>query len=220
MELIDYIRVVQKRWWIVVVAVVLTAGSAYAFSELQPPEYTSTAEVVINPARPDWGLAQSSQLLLRSYMTVANSYKWAKALIEDPEWQFPMTPEQLRSKVHFAAEIDRMTIKIEAEENDPTQANRIAKAWAQRLVEWRESQNNDQNKEDRVYAILRDEPRAAQSFPPSSTVMVAAGSVFGLVVAGVVIFFLEWMEATVVSGPRDLEQRLGLTVVGAIPESD
>jgi len=73
MELNDYVRIFRKRWWIIVVAVAVTAGSTLVFSELQHPQYTSTAEVIISPARPDFGLTQSAKILLRSYMTVANS---------------------------------------------------------------------------------------------------------------------------------------------------
>ena len=72
MELLEYIRILRKRWWIFVVAVALTAGSAYVFSRLQPPEYTSTAEIIIEPARTDWGLTQAAKMLLRTYMTVAD----------------------------------------------------------------------------------------------------------------------------------------------------
>ena len=217
MELQDYIRILRKRWWIIVVAVALTSGSALVFSKLQHPEYTSTAEIVIEPARPDWGLAQSAKMLLRTYMTVADSYSWAQDVID--ELQLPMTPEQLRGNAHFAAEDDRMVIKLEIEAYDGDQANDIARTWGQHLVQWRDNQNQRQNKEDRVYAYLRDQPRYAQSWPKTK-VVTAAGGIFGLVIAGVVIFFLEWVEAGVIHTPQDLEHQLNLTVVGTIPSSD
>jgi len=217
MEFGDYVRILRKRWWIIVVAVVLTAGSALAFSELQHPEYTSTAEIVIEPARPDWGLAQSAKMLLRTYMTVADSYSWAQAVIE--EMELPMTPEQLRSNAYFAAEDDRMVIKLEIEAYDGDQANDIARTWAEQLVQWRDNQNQQQRKEDRVYAYLRDQPRYAQSWPKTK-VVTAAGGIFGLVIAGVVIFFLEWLEAGVVRTPQDLERQLNLAVMGTIPPTD
>ena len=50
--------------------------------------------------------------------------------------------------------------------------------------------------------------------------MLAAGAVFGLVIAGVVIFFLEWLEAGIIRTPQELERQLNLTVVGAIPAAD
>jgi capsular polysaccharide biosynthesis protein len=217
MELADYIRILRKRWWIITVAVVLTAGSALVFSKLQHPEYTSTAEIVIEPARPDWGLTQSAKMVLRTYMTVADSYSWAQDVID--EMELPMTPEQLRGNAHFAAEDDRMVVKLEVEAYDGDQANDIARTWAQLLVQWRDSQNQRQRKEDRVYAYLRDQPRYVQSWPKTK-IVTAAGGIFGLVIAGVVIFFLEWLEAGVIRTPQDLERQLNLTVMGAIPSSD
>jgi receptor protein-tyrosine kinase len=215
MEFSDYVRILRKRWWIIIVAVGLTAGSAVLFSELQHPQYTSTAEVIINPARPDFGLTQSAKILLRSYMTVADSYQWAQDVID--ELQLPMTPEGLRADTNFAAQDDRMVIKIEVEDYDGDQANDIARTWANLLVQWRDQENTKLRKEDRVEAILRDQPRYGQSWPPSTKIMLAAGVVFGLVIAGVIIFFLEWLEAGIVRTPQDLEHQLDLTVVGAIP---
>jgi len=217
MELVNYVRILRKRWWIIIVAVVFTAGSAFLFSKLQHPEYTSTAEIVIEPARPDWGLAQSAKMLLRTYMTVADSYSWAQDVID--ELQLPMTPEQLRSNAHFAAEDDRMVIKLEIEAYDGDQANDIARTWATLLIQWRDQQNQLQNKEDRVYASLRDQPRYSQSWPKTK-VVTAGGGVFGLVIAGVIIFSLEWLEAGIVRTPQDLERQLNLTVVGAIPSAE
>ena len=112
-----------------------------------------------------------------------------------------------------------MVIKIEIEDYDGDQANDIARTWAQLLVEWRDSQNQRQRKEDRVYAYLRDEPRYVQSWPKTK-IVTAAGGVFGLVIAGVVIFFLEWLEAGIVRTPQDVERQLNLAVVGAIPSTD
>jgi capsular polysaccharide biosynthesis protein len=217
MEFGDYVRILRKRWWIIILAVVLTAGSALIFSKLQYPEYTSTAEIVIEPARPDWGLAQAAKMVLRTYMTVTDSDQWAQEVIDLLE--LPMTPQQLRSNAHFAAEDDRMVIKLEIEDHDGDQANDIARAWAQLLIQWRDNQNQRQNKEDRVYAYLRDQPRYVQSWPKTK-VVTAAGGIFGLVIAGVVIFFLEWLEAGIVRSPQDLERQLNLTVVGAIPPTD
>jgi capsular polysaccharide biosynthesis protein len=156
-------------------------------------------------------------MVLRTYMTVADSDKWAQKVID--RLQLNRRPEQLRSKARFAAEDDRMVIAVEVEDYDGDQANRIAKTWAQLFIEWRDSQNQLQRKEDRVYASMRDEPRYSQSWPKTK-VVTAAGGIFGLVIAGVIVFFLEWVEAGVVRSPQDVEQQLGLVVVGAIPSPD
>jgi capsular polysaccharide biosynthesis protein len=219
MELADYIRIIRKRWWIVAVAVVLTAASALVFGELerrQSPKYTSTVEGIVEPARPDLGLTQSTKWLLRTYMTVADSNKWAQKIIDD--LNLSMTDQDLRGNVRFAALDDRMVIQIEVEDHDATQANRIAQAWGEEIVRWRNEKNAEQRKEDRVYAELRDPATpGAQSWPPGRRILGAAGGVFGLVIAGVVIVFLEWIEVGVIRTPHDLERELGLPVLGAIP---
>jgi capsular polysaccharide biosynthesis protein len=217
MEIGIYLRILRRRWWIIVLAVLLTATSAYVFSKLQYPRYESKAEIVIEPARPDWGLAQAAKMTLRTYMTVADSDRWAQKVID--RLQLNRTPEQLRSKARFAAEDDRMVITVEVEDYDGDQANDIARTWAQLFIEWRDSQNQLQRKEDRVYASLRDEPRYSQSWPKTK-VITAAGGIFGLVIAGVIVFFLEWVEAGVVRSPQDVEQQLDMVVVGAIPRAD
>jgi capsular polysaccharide biosynthesis protein len=214
MELTDYVRILRRRWWIIAVAVLLTAGSAYVFSEQQPPRYTSTAEVIIEPARPDLGLTQSTKWLLRMYMTTADSDQWAQRVID--KLQLSMKYEDLRRNVHFAAQDDRMVIQIQVEDYDGEQANRIAAAWAGLLRDWRDEQNQLQRKEDRVSASLRDYPRYGQTWPKTK-IVTAAGGIFGLVIAGVVIFFLEWVEAGVIRTPQDLERQLNLAVIAAIP---
>ena len=218
MEFGQIVGILRKRWWIILVAVVATAISAVGFTKLQTPTYQSTVEVVIQPARPDFGLTQSAKTLLRSYMTVADSNKWAQQVID--RLRLDMTPQQLRSNARFAAEDDRMVIKIEIEDTDGEQANRIARAWATLLVEWRDSENQRLRKEDRVGAVLRDEPTYSQAWPPRTTIVLAAGVIFGLLIAAVVIFFLEWVESGIIRTPRDVEQWIGVTVLGTVPSAE
>ncbi|MBN1953970.1 MAG: hypothetical protein JW900_02860 [Anaerolineae bacterium] len=218
MELGQYLRILQKRWWIIVVAIVATMASAFLFSRLQQPVYQSTVEVVIQPARPDLGLTQSAKTLLRSYMTIADSNYWAQNVID--RLRLDMVPEQLRANARFAAEDDRMVIRIEIEDADFVQANRIAREWAVLLQEWRDSQNQLQRKEDRVYAELRDEPSYSQAWPPRTAIVLAAGAAFGVLIAGGVIFFLEWVESGIVRTPADVEQWVGATVIGVVPPLD
>ncbi|MCX7855498.1 MAG: Wzz/FepE/Etk N-terminal domain-containing protein [Anaerolineae bacterium] len=218
MELSQYLRILRKRWWIIVVAVLVTAASAIAFSRLQTPVYQSTAEVLIQPARPDLGLTQSAKTLLRSYMSVADSNKWAQEVLN--RLSLDMKPEQLRANARFAAEDDRMIIRIEIEDTDGEQANRIARTWATLLVEWRDQDNQKQRKEDRVFAELRDEPIYSQTWPPRLPIMAAAGAILGLIIAFIIIFFLEWAESGIIRTPDDVEQWLGLAVLGTVPPAE
>ncbi|HUX77140.1 MAG TPA: Wzz/FepE/Etk N-terminal domain-containing protein [Anaerolineae bacterium] len=216
MELADYIRILRKRWWIIAVAVVLTAGSAFIFSRLQTPVYESSAQILVK-VRPDLGLTQSAKWLLRSYVARMYTRDWAERVIE--LGQLPMTPEKLMGNVTVASDESRFVIQIDVEDYDGDVANDIARTWSDLFIQWRNSENTTQRKEDRVEAELLDQPTYVQSWPKTK-IVTAAGGIFGLVIAGVVIFFLEWLEAGVIRTPQDLERQLNLTVMGAIPSSD
>jgi len=213
MELTDYIRILRRRWWIIVMAIVLTAGSAYAFSQLQTPVYKSSAQILVK-VRPDLGLTQSAKWLLRSYVARMYTRDWAEQVINLRE--LPMTPEKLMSNVTIASDESRFVIQIDVEDYDGDIANDIARTWSDLFIQWRNSENAEQRKEDRVKAELLDQPTYVQSWPRTK-IVTAVGGVFGLVIAGVVIFFLEWLEAGIVRTPQDLERQLSLPVVGAIP---
>ncbi len=216
MELGNYVRILRKRWWIVIVAVMLTAGSAFVFSELQTPAYKSSAQVLVK-VRPDLGLTQSAKWLLRSYVARMYTRDWAEDVIERLE--LPMKPEKLMSNVTIASDESRFVIQIDVEDYDGDVANDIASTWSDLFIDWRNSENEEQRKEDRVKAELLDQPTYVQSWPKTKTV-TAAGGIFGLVIAGVVIFFLEWTEAGIVRTPQDVERQLNLVVMGAIPSTE
>ena len=218
MELSQYARILRKRWWIILVAVIATAVSAIGFTRLQRPVYQSTVEVVIEPARPDFGLTQSAKWLLRSYMTVIDSNQYAQEVIDRLE--LDMVPQLLRSNARFSAEDDRLVIRIEIEDTDGDQANDIARTWAVLLREWRDQRNQQQRKEDRVYAELRDDPTYTQAWPPRTAIVLVAGAIFGVLIAAVIIFFLEWVESGIVRTPHDVEQWIGTTVLGTVPPTE
>ena len=217
MELVDYFRILRRRGWIIVLVAAITAASAWAFSDLQTPVYKASAQVSINPARADFGLAQTAKLLLRNYVAIINSRTWANDVVNRLE--LDMTPDQLKGHVIVASDDSRMTIQIDVTDYDPGQATRIANEWAQLLVEWRQQENAQQRKEDQVKALQID-PATWGLFSPKTELNTIAGGIFGLLLAGVIIFFLEWIESGIVRSSDDIERHLGLAILGAIPPTE
>ena len=78
---------------------------------------------------------------------------------------------------------------------------------------------DEQRKEDQVNAYQID-PATAGLFSPKTKINTAAGGILGLLLAGVIIFFLEWVESGVIRSTDDVERSLGLTVLGAVPPTD
>lgn len=214
MKIQDYVRVLRRRGWIIALSIGVAAISALVFSRLQEPVYRASMEVSIELARPDFGLTQTAKLLLRSYAYSIHSEDNAQLVID--QLGLLQTPRELAGDVKVVADDSLLVIKIEADHPDGEMANRIAQAWAQLLVDWRNEQNARQNKEDRVYASIIDMPSYGQ-VRPKTAINVAAGGIFGLVAGGVIVFALEWMEAGVVREPKRMEEELGLAVLGVIP---
>jgi capsular polysaccharide biosynthesis protein len=217
LELSDYFRILRRRGWIIVVLVVITAASAYVFSKLQTPVYRASVNVSINPARADLGLTQSAKWLLRNYVAIVHSEKWAEDVID--RLNIDLTPGQLKGNVTVASDDSRFLIQIDVNDYDPGQATRVADAWAQKLVEWRQQENAQQLKQDQVHAYQIDAATWGL-FSPKTKINTAAGAILGLLLAGVIIFFLEWVESGVVRSATDVERHLGLTVLGTVPPAE
>ncbi|HPD41021.1 MAG TPA: Wzz/FepE/Etk N-terminal domain-containing protein [Anaerolineae bacterium] len=214
MKIQDYLRVLKRRGWLIVLITVLTAASALIFSFLQTPVYRSSVDVGIQAARIDWGQAQTVKILLDSYVTVIHTRPWAQRVIEDLDLM--LEPETLIGDVIIASDSQNLTIQIDVDANDGEQANRIAKRWAELFVEWRNSENQKQLKEDRVFAQILQEP-SYRLLRPKWKINTAAGAVFGLLLGVLAVIALEWFEAGIIRTPRALEEQTGLTVVGIIP---
>ena len=196
---------------------VLTAGSALLFSVVQTPVYQSTVDVLVQPARTDFGLTQSAKLLLDSYVAFLDTENSATEVID--VLQLDMLPETLRGDVHIAAEAQRFLIRIEVENQSGDLANDIARHWAQLLVQWRNDENQKQRREDRVTAIILDHPRYELE-RPRRAINSAAGAVMGLLIGAAVVLVLEYMDAGMVRNRKDVEGILGMAVLGAIPAHD
>ncbi|MEY4222217.1 MAG: hypothetical protein RL334_859, partial [Chloroflexota bacterium] len=154
MPLGEYFRILRRRGWIIVLLAILTAASALVFSTVQNPVYRATVNVLVQPARTDFGLAQSAKLLLDSYVAFLDTDNSAAAIIQD--LQLDMLPETLRADVSIAAEAQRFLITIAVDNENGDAANDIARKWAELLVQWRNDENQKQRREDRVTALLLD----------------------------------------------------------------
>jgi capsular polysaccharide biosynthesis protein len=210
----DYMRVLRRRGWIILLSALVTAASALVFSRLQTPVYRASIEVSIQLARPDLSLTQSAKQLLRSYANVMLSEKRAAMVIQT--LGLFMDPRDLRDDVTIVADDSIMSIKIDVDNPDGEIANQIANTWAQLMVQWRDEQNARQDREDRVFAEIID-LASYRLLRPKLAINVAAGGVLGLALGTLVVLVLEWLEAGVLRDPSSVETEMGLTLIGMIP---
>lgn len=212
MSLTEYFRILRRWGWLLVLVMLLTAGAAYVFSKVQTPIYRST--VVVNlQTRPDLGTTQSAKTLLRSYVTVVDTETFAKKVIDAK--QLDRTPTDLLSDVTIASDDSRFVITIDVKDVNGDVANDIAAQWAHEVVVWRNDQNAKELQPDKVEAVIVDPPQYSL-YRPTTKINVLAGAILGLLLGGVIVFVVEYLESGVIRSSEDVD-RLNLSLLGAIP---
>jgi len=217
MNLIDYANILIRRGWIMLLLGLIAAGAAFAFSKTMNPVYRATQKVLIVPSRSDFGLTQAAKQTLNSHVAYLNSSLRAAEVID--RLQMDMTPEQLRANVRIAPDLDSLVIQLDAEHYSPAQAERIASEWAQLLVLYRNDQNQQARREDRIEASLQDRPVTVLA-RPNLRINTLVGFIAGVFIGGLITFVLEYLESAIVRRREDVEAGAGLPVLASVPPSD
>lgn len=215
MNLLDYVRIVVRRGWIIVLAMILTAGAAYGFSKAQTEEYRATQKVLLLPARNDLGLSETLRILLRSFVEYLNTDQVAQAVIT--ELELDMQPGELRSNATINSDPTTLTIQIDVDLTDGNQAAAIATEWGNQLIDFRDQENSNLRIEDRITARRLDNATYGL-YRPNTKVNVMAGLVLGVLLGAIVVFILEYMESNIIRDADDIERQLDIDLLASVPE--
>lgn len=214
MTLFELLRVLRRRGWIILLAAVLVAASAFGFSKLQTPVYQSVVRLLIQPARPDLGLTQSAKTVLRSYVQWMLTRQNAQRVID--ALQLDRVPDSLLGDVTIASQDENFIIEIDVRNQNGDLANDIALQWSDQFVQWRNTENATLRNEDRVTALMLDAPTYAL-YRPQTLVNTLAGGILGLLLGALAVFALEYLEANILRSPAEAERALGVSVLGVVP---
>jgi capsular polysaccharide biosynthesis protein len=216
-QLKDYLRIITKRGWIILLVAVITTGSALVFSRIQTPVYRSTIYLNVWPARLDWGLQQTIKGLMRNYTGTIASRDTAMKVID--RLQLDITPDELREKLTVTSIESDFLMQIDADDYDPLIARDIAQTTAEVFVERISVYMLDQDKAERVEVSIRDYALPGALHKPKWKINALAGAIFGIIIGGLVVFILEWLQADTLRTSEDVEARIGVAVLGIIPNT-
>ena len=130
-----------------------------------------------------------------------------------------MVPGELRSHAIFASDPTKLTVQIDVTMEDGPLAARVATEYGTLLEEYRTEENRDAQREDRIDAMKIDTATYSQ-FSPKTKINTLAGAVLGLLLGGVIVFGLEYMDSNIVRRREDVERFLDLPVLAAVPAED
>ena len=215
MTIQEYIRIIRRRGWIVVIAALLATVAAYGISYLQKDVYRSTVYVSTVPARPDWGLGNTAKDLLRNFALNLKTYENAQEAIARAK--LDQDPNDFLASVDVAPETDNFAIKIEARNGDGAVARQMALTLAQIFEQERTAYYAQQDKNNRIEVKVRSNAIGYDQIQPKPTVNAIAGAVLGLLLGIGVVLALTWLEADLLRTPAAAERALGIPVLATIP---
>lgn len=137
MDLHDYIRVLRKRWKIVVAITVAGLVAAFTVSALTTPTYRASTQFFISTSQSG---ADTNELLqgnnftqqrVKSYADIVKSRRVLQPVVERLGLQ--MTAKQLAGSVTAEAPLDTVLINVTVTDTSPAQAQRIANAIGQQF---------------------------------------------------------------------------------------
>lgn len=211
----EYWRVIRKRGWIVLAAMLLGAAAAFGISYLQKAEYSAAVDVSTVPARPDWGLGNTAKDLMRNFTANLKTPEVAARVIA--RQQLDMNPYDLLAKTQIEPDSSTFTIKIQVRNADGEVAKQAALGFADEFYEERTAYYAQQDKRDRIEVKIRSRDIGYEQIAPKPRINAIAGAVLGLILGVGIVLLLTWMESDLLRTPAAAERALGVPVLAAIP---
>jgi capsular polysaccharide biosynthesis protein len=214
MQLVDYLTVIRRRWWIIVVVAMVATVSAFAFSRLQERLWRSEASYLVVPNRYDNGLL----IVLRDRMNSFRSVALAPIQLEkiSAELELDRSADWMLRHIAIQPKPEEQLMVIQVDYPDAAMAPRIADAIGNNMAALIAQQNTTIEGTDRINVRVNQPARPALLHRPQTRVNVLAGAVLGLILGIILAFILEALDDTLKSA-ADVERYAGLTTLGAIP---
>jgi capsular polysaccharide biosynthesis protein len=213
----EYWRIIRKRGWIVMLAVLLGAAAAFVISYLQKDLYAAAVEVSTVPARPDWGLGNTAKDLMRNFTANLKTPEVAARVIA--RQQLDMNPYDLLANTQVEPDSSTFTIKIQVRNPDGEVAKQAALGFADEFYEERTSYYAQQDKSDRIEVKIRSRDIGYEQLQPKPLLNAIAGAVLGILLGLGIVLLLTWMEADLLRTPAAVERTLGIPVLGTVPRT-
>lgn len=241
MELYRYLSILRRRLRLVVVTVVIGLLAGYAISP-HSPSYAATATIYVGTTRfntPDNQnnvsfdrLAALDRILL-TYSEMVTSEPIAASAAQ--RIGLSRSADTIVAQTTAKAETGTSLLRITVVDPDPSVSSNLANALADELVTKASALDGPGaasgeaavNPDNSVGAVPTGLPayvfaRAPVPKQPQASDTLRSmllGGIFGFLVAAGVAFALEYLDLTI-RFPLDAERRLGVPVLGLIPELD
>lgn len=227
MTLRAYLRILLKRWRIVVAGTVLVLGAAGVLTYLTPPTYAAHATAFVSISSTgagDSSIYASSQFAMQrvaSYTEVVKSPDTLQPVID--RLGLPMSVRDLRAVVSAENPVDTVLIKVTATDSDPKRAQAIVNAVSEQMgtnIERLETPRTTGGQSPVKVTTTVPSLAPQQPISPRISLNLALGLLAGLAL-GVIMAVVREQQDTTVKGDEleDLTGRPALALIGLNAQS-
>lgn len=216
----DYLRVLGRRWKIVIVCLVLGVAVAMLVSTLSPRRYTATSELLVSAVATSnqTDLNQGSafaQSRVKSYVAVVTSPDVLDKVRSD--LSLSMSNEDLKSRLTATAQADTTLLSISATDSSAALSASIANSAARAFITVAEDFETPAGSASSTIKVLITTPALAPSSPqsPNVPVNVAIGLFLGLLVGLSGAALRELLDVSI-KAPEDLATTASAPLLAAI----
>lgn len=216
-DLKDIFRMLIKRWYIVLISVIVCSAAAAIISLfVLKPVYQSNTTLYIgkNVDGEKTDLAYNDVLLgsqlVKDYREIVKSRLVARQVLDELKLN-DITVDDLTAKLSVDLKNDTRVIQISASDNNPEMASNIANKVAEVFI----TKVVDIMKVENVKVIDKAEV-PENPVKPNKKMNVAVGFLLGLMLGFGVIFLIEYFDNTIKT-TDDIKKYLDLPVIGTIP---
>ncbi len=230
MEIRDYLRALRRHWIAIILMTAVGLGVAYGWSSIQTPVYQASASGYLKtrPIEPEPGeIQQLSPQADDSYArTKVEQYKefatWrtvAERAGED--LGISASPEDLNRRITVDNPEGTSTLTITATGSTPTEARDLAEAWMRALIAEIDNLDGTGVKDSSPVMIVLGQSASLPQEPtfPDLRSALLVGGVLGLG-GGIAFAMIRAVSDRRVRPTDDVEQRLGVPLVGTLPKVD
>lgn len=213
MQLSDYLQVLTKRWWVILLTLIAAVGGAFVISKLLPDTYRSQAVYLALANQADNGL----NIVLRNSMNSYRELVMQPSVLDQISQNsgLDISGERWMRDVNIQPRPDEQKIIIEVDAPSLDQSMAMADAVGERIVAEVNRINATLEGTARIN-VERIQRARLLSIQPNTQINMIAGAILGLIIGVLLAFILEYLDDTLKTS-ADVERFVGLTTIGAIP---
>jgi len=215
-DVLSLLRTIWRKKFLILLTAILTTGLAFAYSAfLVTPQYDSTTRLYVVNQSSDNGAGitnqdlQAGSFLVKDYKEIILS----QDVLKNVTTTLGIT-EDIKDKITVTIPTDTRILSITVRDSDPNQAATIANTLrdeaAKKIIEV--------TKVSDVTTLEAAMPAENPSTPQTKRNLVL-GFVAGAFLATVLVLVLEVLDDRV-KRPQDIEEGLGMTLLGVVPQAE